>query len=324
LLGLSTASACSSSGAPTTGAQDGKDEEPFVLKIPHAAVISSVNTFWVADAKGFAAEENIIFEDVGVVPPGETVASIVAGKIDVGGNHVNRTIAGINAGAKIKAVAASSVTTEEVPHMCFIAVKGSPIKSARDLVGKKLGLSNYGGCNEYTTYAWLGKNGITQPKEQMELFVLPSETKVLQALEQGEVDVAGIHKDRSWVIDQGKYDLLYSDYDIWGNIGGATPHFFSEKFISEHPDVVRRFVRVIAKTQKWINENRKEAERITAERGGVEASEVRSFNLSADAVIYPETIQVWIDLLEEYEEIKPGITPEQVYTNEFNELAPKV
>jgi ABC-type nitrate/sulfonate/bicarbonate transport system substrate-binding protein len=322
-LGLVTVSACSSSSAPTTAAQDG-EETPFTLKVFHNSDITGVNIFWVADAKGFAAEENIIFDDVGVVPSGELVASVVAGKLDVGGAHVNRTIAGINGGAKIKAVAASSETLQDFPHMCFVAVKGSPIKSARDLVGKKLGLATYGGCNEYTTYAWFDKNGIAQPKEQMDIFILPGETKLLQALEQGEVDVVGIHKDPSWVLAQGKYDLLYTDFDIWGTIGGNTPHYFSEKFINEHPEVVRRFVRVIAKTNNWVNENRKEAERITAERGGVDPSQVRSANYTKDAVMKPETVQVWIDLLEKYEEIKPGITPEQIYTNEFNELAPKI
>lgn len=318
LWSLVLVSGCS---AKNKSAEGGNPNEPFTLKVYHNADITSVNVFWVAEEMGFAREENLAFEDVGVVPSGEILASVVSGKIDVGGAHVNRTIAGINAGAKVKAVAAATETLKDFPHMCYVTVKGSAIQSAQDVVGKKVGLTAYGGCNEYTPYAWLQKNGIDNPKGKFEIIILPSETKLLQALEQGQVDVAGIHKDQVWVAEQGKYDLLFTDYDVWETIGGATPHYFSEKFISEHPDVVERYVRVIAKTNNWVNANREKAAEITAKWGNVDPIRVRAANYAQNAVIKPETVQVWIELLEQFGEIKPGLTPDKIYTNEFNKLA---
>src|SRR5690242_19290197 len=85
--------------------------KPDVVKLSDSFGTASVYPFYVADELGFFAELGIKPEFVGVVPPPQLLAAVIAGRLDVGGAHVNRTIAGINGGAKIKAVVASTETT---------------------------------------------------------------------------------------------------------------------------------------------------------------------------------------------------------------------
>jgi sulfonate transport system substrate-binding protein len=111
--------------------------------------VTSTILYWVGEEQGFFEEQGIKLNYVGAVPSGQLVASVVAGKIDVGGAHVNRTIAGISAGAKIKAVVAQSETTKEIPHHTYITRKNSPIKGPQDVVGKKNGIATYGAMSIY-------------------------------------------------------------------------------------------------------------------------------------------------------------------------------
>jgi ABC-type nitrate/sulfonate/bicarbonate transport system substrate-binding protein len=121
------------------GAAAGKKYDE--IKVPTPPDPTSTVLYWVGEELGFFEEQGIKLNYAGLVPSGQLVASVVAGKIDVGGAHVNRTIAGISAGAKIKAVVAQSETTEEIPHHTYITRKNSPIKGPQDLVGKKVGIN---------------------------------------------------------------------------------------------------------------------------------------------------------------------------------------
>jgi ABC-type nitrate/sulfonate/bicarbonate transport system substrate-binding protein len=286
-----------------------------VVRVPTSADVRQTIDQYVGDELGFFAEEGIKLEFVGPVPAPQLVAAVVAGKIDVGGAHVGRTIAGISAGAKIKAVSAHLETTKEVPHMVYVTRADSPIKTAQDLIGKKVGLATIGGCHEYTPYAYLLKNGIQDPKSKLQITVM-SDSLLDQALLQGDIDVAGYHRSPDQI---GKdFKVIFSDYDVWGTIGGGAPAYFSEKFIAEKPDLVRRYVNAIVKTHNWSNENPQKAAEITAKRGNVAAKSVRPVYYAPNSIIKEETVTLWIDLLKEFGEIKGDIRPDQIYTNEFN------
>ena len=115
--------------------------------------------------------------------------------------------------------------------------------------------------------------------------------------------------------------MLFDDYVVWADIGGATPFYFREDFIEKNPDVVRRFVAAIAKANNWLNEHHDEAKKLHAKRKGVDPDEVSLMYEAPDGVIKPESVQMWMDLLLKYGEIKKAIPLDQVYTNEFNRYA---
>jgi ABC-type nitrate/sulfonate/bicarbonate transport system substrate-binding protein len=309
------------SGCSASKSASSSNSGPFVIRVSDAGDLSADYPFWTAQALGFDKEENIKFDYVGVVPSGEMVASVVAGKLDVGGAHINRTIAGISAGAKIMCVVAVTETSEDDPHMTFVVRSDSGIKTAQDMIGKRVGINAFGGCNEYTGYAWLLKNGIANPKGKYQNVILATKAQQEQALQAGQIDIAGLHDSPARILKQGGMRILFTDYDIWGNEGGSTPYYFSDQFIQEHPDVVRRFVACMVKTLNWTNANPDKARAITAARGKVDIGYVRALHYAPDGIIKPETAQVWIDLLTKFGEIKPGIKPADVYTNEFNDLA---
>ncbi|MDR1085773.1 MAG: ABC transporter substrate-binding protein [Deltaproteobacteria bacterium] len=289
-----------------------------VLKVPVPPDPTSPEILLVGDELNIFQEHGILLDFIGVIPAPQNVASVVSGRIDVSpGSHINRTIAGISAGAKILAVAGKTETTERVPHMIGIVSKDSPVKAPADLVGRKVGIPTIGGCNEYTPYAWLDKNGIADAKSKIEVIVMP-EKNLEQVLRQGEIDLAMTHKLPEEINRQGEFTVVFSDYDVWAGDGGATPFYFSTDYIKEHPDVVRAFVAAIAETLNWSNDHPYEAREITARRTNQDVVNVSERYYTPNGIIKPETAIVWIDLLTAFGEIKPGLTAEQIYTNEFN------
>ncbi|MDR1873016.1 MAG: ABC transporter substrate-binding protein [Deltaproteobacteria bacterium] len=294
------------------------EPELTVLKVPISADPTIPEILIIGDELGFYQKNGIKLNFVGAVPTTQHVAAVVSGEVDISpGKHVNRTIAGIAAGAKIRAIAAKTETTERVPHMIGIVPKDSPIKVPTDLVGKKIGIPTIGGCNEYTPYGWLSKFGLDDPKNQVEVIALP-EKNLEQVLRQGEIDLAMTHKLPEEINRANEFRVVFSDFDVWGADGGATPFIISEKFIQANPEKVKAFVAATAEAINWTNEHPQEAREITARRTNTDLSVINEKYFAPNALIKPETVTVWIDLLEKFGEIKPGLKAEQIYTNEFN------
>ncbi|MDR2422507.1 MAG: ABC transporter substrate-binding protein [Deltaproteobacteria bacterium] len=310
------------SSAPVAAKAAAPASEPATklikFKVPMPAEPSSPDIFVIGDDLKIYQKHGIAMDFVGVVPTPQYVAAVVSGRIDVSpGSHINRTIAGVSAGAKIKAVAGKTESTQRVPHMIGIVPKNSPIKKPVDLIGKKVGIPTIGGCNEYTPYAWLNKFGVSDPKNKIEVVVLP-EKNLEQVLRQGEIDLAMTHKLPEEITRKDEFRVVFSDYDVWGEDGGATPFYFATKFIEERPDVVRSFVAATAETLNWANDHPDGAREITARRTNTDFNYVNERYYTPNGLLKPEHATVWIELLELFGEIKPGLTVDQIYTNEFN------
>jgi ABC-type nitrate/sulfonate/bicarbonate transport system substrate-binding protein len=300
-----------------SGAAQPSAKKYDVIKVPLLSDGTRPDVLELAEELGYFEEAGIKLEHVGAIPPAQFVASVIAGKVDVGAGQISRTIAAISSGASIKAVVAGTETTKEIPFLVFATLENNEINTAKDLVGKKIGVPVLGNASEYAPYVMMQKNGIENPKDKIQ-FVTMTETLLEQALRQGEVDVIGVYANPKFLLEHGGLKILFTDYDVFGTIGGATPLYFSEKFIKEKPDVVKRFVQVVRKTNNWANANPQQAIDITVKRSKVDSKSLRTGHFAPDGMIKEETIQVWIDILKEYNRIKDDITPGKIYTNEFN------
>ncbi len=299
------------------GAENTGQPEFDVVRLPSSSNPLTVDTVGVAEKLGYFEEQRIKVERIGIVPWAQLIPSLTSDKLDFGSGHINRVIVAVAAGARIKAVAANTLTTKQKPHMTFISMENSGIKSPQDIFGKKVAIMAYGGCNEYTPYEYLKKNNVSEPKDKFEIVVVPA-GKEEETMRNGRVDIAGVHDDPANVLARGGAEIIFTDYDIWGDVGGQAPFFASEDFINRNPDLVRRFVTVIGKVNKWINENQQEAVKINSEIYKLDAEKVRANYFVEDAVIKEETVQLWIDILNGYNDLKRGVEASEVYTNEFN------
>jgi ABC-type nitrate/sulfonate/bicarbonate transport system substrate-binding protein len=161
------------------------------------------------------------------------------------------------------------------------------------------------------------KYGIQDQKNAAEQVII-KESVIEQALRQGDIDVALVHKTPEYYVRSGEFRVLFSDYDIWENRGGGTPFFFRLDFIEQHPEVIRGFVTAMAQTVNWANDHPLENREITARRTNSDVNAITERYYAPNGIIKAESVEVWIDLLLEYQEITQTVPLDKIYTNEYN------
>lgn len=279
-------------------------------------------------------------EDLGYLAPlklkwiGNTISgpqdiqTMLTGDVDFGGAFNGAVSKLIASRAPVKAVI-GYYGVDDNTWTGFFVKDGSPIKSARDLIGKKVAMNTLGAHHEFMLREYLARNGLTPAEiKQVTLVVVPPVTGE-QALRQDQIDVGtlgGVLRDKA--LERGGIHSLFSDRDLFGNFTAGT-YVMRNKFIADNPNTVRLFVEATAKAIEWArktppDEVRARFEKIIAARKRNEdASTVKYWKSTGVAgpggLIEDREFQVWIDWLVKDGVLKPGqLKAPDLYTNAFN------
>jgi NitT/TauT family transport system substrate-binding protein len=155
----------------------------------------------------------------------------------------------------------------------FLVKKGSPIRTASDLRGKKIAVDEIGGTPHQVASVWVEKAGISadQSKKEVEFVVFEDGNLEIEALKQGDVDVAALWDPLGSVYTTGdhadEYEVLF-DLSTDPTFAGKYCCFLyaSTKVIEENPEKIAALLRAYQKAQNWISENPKEAVNIISDK----------------------------------------------------------
>lgn len=306
------------------------NEAPVTSAIPKEFItlkttgnVGSVGLTDIAEEKGFFEEQGIKLEIVGTTTGGtESVQALTAGSTDIASSAWQPWINAINRGVKLKVIVAAFGQNAEYRGQLWIVLKNSTIKSAKDLVGKKIAVNVLGAEADYVTREYLKQNGLSIDQVQLIVVPWPQHEQVLKS---GQVDVvAAISPFSDKILEPGEARVLFSGYDVRGETA-AGGYGVREDLIKQNPEAVKKFATAIAKAYDWSAENPEDARKVVAEiykkRGGnPELAKYWKPNRAWEhGLIKDEDIQWWIDALVSDKIIKEGqIKPSDVYTNEFN------
>ncbi|MCA1454420.1 ABC transporter substrate-binding protein [Bradyrhizobium sp. BRP22] len=283
-------------------------------------------------------------EDLGYLAPlklkwvGNTISgpqdiqTVVTGDIDVGGAFYGAIIKLIAAKAPIKAVVGYYGSDADTYYGYYVK-EDSPIRSARDLIGKKVAVNTLGAHLEFVLREYLARNGLSASEaKQVTLVAVPPVTGE-QALRQGQVEVTalnGVLRDKA--LERGGLRKLFADTDLFGNFTGGA-YVLRDKFIRENPNTARKLIEGISRAIEWVRETppeevRARFDKIVAERKRNEdASSIKYWKstgvASKGGLIADQQLQVWIDWLVKDGLLKPDqIKASDIYTNDFNYYRP--
>jgi ABC-type nitrate/sulfonate/bicarbonate transport system substrate-binding protein len=290
------------------------EQGPFVIKYPN---IQWFDPVYVADEKGWFAEEGIQIQWAGEIPAAQLAPAVASRSIDFANRHTLVVLMAIAGGARLKLVAAGAKTTPERPHMKCVVLPTSSIQSVKDFKGKKIAVNSFGAGSEYVLKEYLKRNGLDKDVE----FVVIPDAKQEQVLRQGLIDVGVLHSPYcEKVVKTGAGREVFNDYVVDDGISGMLPYFTHTDFIQEHPDIVRKFLRVLVRASEWTNEHHEEAGVIFAKRRGLDPGYAESWDYYKNGIIPDDVpVQWWIDLLVREGKLKEGrIIAWNVYTNDYN------
>lgn len=306
---------------------ESKVKEPFILRFQDRP--GSVRIIEIADKLGYLKEEGIVLKSVGTYIGGpEELMALSSGGVDVGFSNLAPIINAINSGIKFKMVVPSgtalvkNVKGETIPNGGLVVLKKSGINSAKDLVGKKIGVNVLGAQAENVLREYFQQNGVNI--KDVQLLVVPSANHY-QALKQGQIDASYQWSQFFYQqLEDNDIKLLLAESEITGDIAG-TGQVFTEDFIKKNPEVVSSFVKAYVKAWDWAQEHPKELQEISKEiiqkQGG--NTELAKYTYPPSerkhALLNDNDIQLYIDWQVKYGKLKDGvIKPSDVYTNEFN------
>lgn len=269
---------------------------------------------------------------VGSVQGGpQDLQALSTGDVDVATAFDGAIIKLAAAGVKIKAVV-GSYGSDDKNWVGYYVQENSPIRSARDLIGKKVAVNTLGAHYEFALKDYLAHQGLTDDQiKQVEFVVLPP-ASTEQALRAGQIDAAAlvsIFQDKA--LERGGLRRLLSDTDLYGSFTGGS-YVFTEEFIQQHPDVVKQYVTGIAKTVEWTKQTPREQvlarfKSIIEKRKRNESDALmpywRSYGVvSHGGLLSAAQYQRWIDLFVKQGQFKPNqIDAKTLFTNQFNPYA---
>ena len=274
--------------------------------------------------------EDLTLEWVGNTISGpQDIQSAATNQTDFGGAFTGAIVKLADAGAPITGVV-NYYGSDDKSFTGFYVTADSPIRTARDLQGKKIAVNTLGGQSEAVIHSYLLNSGLTEDEiKTVQLVVLPpNDTE--QAIRRGQVDagaLGSVLQDRA--IAAGGLRPLFTDVEFFGSFPGGQ-YVFRDEFIQKNPATVRTFTTGIAKAIQWETTTPREEvisrfSKIIQERGRSESTDVlkywKSVGVPNAGVVEDKHFTLWEDYLKDTGVIEGDLEPAKYYTNEFNELA---
>ncbi|BBB90763.1 MAG TPA: ABC transporter substrate-binding protein [Methylomusa anaerophila] len=288
------------------------------------------STPWViAEKKGFFAAEGLNVVYTGELTNAQILPSVLNGTNNVATANFNALATYIAAGAKIKAVTLNGVdpTPDVDPkyrHMRYYLSPKLGVNTLAELVAlrqsqnKKVTIN---GTKPVCT-TFIADNAFDRlghGRENIQFVSFDSDTAALQAAQQGNLDIVGVHPPFYKLAADSKLTMVFDTVDTGlGEAAGVSAYYFTEKFIEENPEAVARFVRAIRKANAWsINPaNEEEAIRLTGEYIGQPVNAVHYYYTGKE--LPDKLIQPWIDDLVQDGFLKKGqLSVDDLATRQF-------
>jgi len=265
------------------------------LKFAHYGAVSYIKE--IAPKCGIKVEEKVFAKGLDVMQ------AIIAGELDVGTTASEAAISGRASGAPIFVVAGFAKGGARL-----VARAAQPIKTVKDLKGKKVGVTR-GGIQEVLLMAELLKAGLTAdtaPGKDVQLFYLAF-SDLNQALLGKNIDaMMQSEPQSSQAINKGFGVEVIKPYDT--AIGEPVRTMvMTEKFYKEKRPLAEKFMRCFVEATKTFIDNKAVAEKYVREtvfKGQITKDDfddaISNSPYSYD--VTPEHIQVTTDLM-----VKTGV-----------------
>jgi ABC-type nitrate/sulfonate/bicarbonate transport system substrate-binding protein len=310
---------CGSASGASTGAQ--------VRELRYQGWVGQVLLPELAEDLGYLGDVKLTWIGNTISGP-QDIQAATTGDTDFGGAFNGAIVKLAAAKAPVKAVIGYYGANAQTFNG-FYVLDGSTIRTARDLVGKKIGVNTLGAHAEAVTKTYLARGGLTDAEiKQVQLVVVPP-VNTEQSLRQGHIDVASLSQTlRDKAVERGGIHPLYSDFDLLGTFTAGS-YVLRTDFIKKNPDTVRAFVAGTAKAIEWTKTQPRDVvvarfEEILRKRGRNEDdSQIKFWKSTGVAgkggVIAEKDFSTWVDWLSREGELKgKHVKATDVYTNEFN------
>lgn len=285
----------------------------------------------LADALGYF-KGKIKLDWVGNTISGpQDIQSAATGQTDFGGAFAGAVAKLESAGAPIKAVI-NYYGYDKKTFCGYYVLNNSPIHTAKDLIGKKVGVNTLGGQNEADIHDYLRQQGLSEADvKKVQLVALPP-PNLEDALRHHQVDVAALSGQfQQHAVKTGGVRPVFTDVGAFGPFNGG-PYVFRNDFIQKNPDAVRAFVTGVARAIEWERDEPRAkviaemTKIINARHRANEDTSTLKYWLSVGipskgGVMSGKDFSRWESWLKDTGALTGSLDVSKLYTNQFNPYA---
>jgi NitT/TauT family transport system substrate-binding protein len=207
---------------------------------------------YYAEALGLFRKAGLDVEVTSLGNGASVAAAIASGAAEIGQGNVVSLALAHEKGLPFVLLAPASAYSGGAPTSALIVPKNSPVTSARDLVGKPVGVGGLKDIGSVALDMWLMQQGVNP--SQVQDVEIPG-PQIGAALERGNVAAAiSIEPYLSRSLDGGARMLAPTQRAI-GNRFLIGAYFSTSAWAKAHPDLVRKFRDVMIEAARWANAN---------------------------------------------------------------------
>jgi NitT/TauT family transport system substrate-binding protein len=244
-----------------------------------AMPVTNFTPLVVARDKGFFTDENLNVTWTTVNQGGIAVEAVFGGSAEIGGGSIFEPMVARGNGLDIVFLAASSRIRPEKPDNSGLAVRtNDTIKTAKDLVGKKVSAGLINGPNYVHLREWLQRNGVDPAS--VEFLELPF-PQMADALFQNRLDaVWNVEPFLTFMIRSGNARVIAYPYQENVPHMDITGYVAKESWVKANRDAALHFKRAIERATTYlINASTEERNDWVAKYSGAKPEIVAAMNL---------------------------------------------
>ena len=231
----------------------------------------------VMEQMKFAEKEGLQVEWVKFAEVNGPTRAIVSNAIDVAFAAPSTNSMGIAAdGVPVKIVLATQIAEAQI-----VVPEGSPLKSVRDLKGKKIGMSPPASATHAITKAILDHNFGVKPNEYS---VAPgNEAQLAQFLAQKEIDAAVLRSVTIAQMSDVKINRLASVVDEWKKLTKSTaPPILAvtivySEYLAKNLDAAAKFIAATRNALQHGSKNKPQVAEILQKAANMTAADARAY-----------------------------------------------
>ena len=213
---------------------------------------SSGPMFYATDL-GFYKQAGLNINLTLLANSGSIPSGLASGAYAIVGLPVTLVAIAREKGIPMVMIAPLSLYVSTTPDHAIVVMKNSPFRKASDLNGKTVAVRDLGNMSYLAARAWMDKNG--GDSKSVHWYELP-DTLDLAALQAGRLDAASISEPAlEAALQSGDIRVLTPVFDA------IAPRFLVsgcvtlDAYAKAHPELIRNYADIMAKTSKWANAN---------------------------------------------------------------------
>jgi ABC-type nitrate/sulfonate/bicarbonate transport system substrate-binding protein len=259
-------------------------------RISQSAVSARSTILWTAQELGLFTKHGVDVEAVYLRTSPLQMTALSTGEVQFAASGGSPVLSAVSGGQDLKIVASSS------NRLTYDLVVRPEIKDAKDLRGKRLGVTTIGGTTWLAAYLTLEHLGLDANRDQIRINAIGNQTILAQALESGNIDATLLDpflsrglklKGLPALVELRRAKIPFTNSAIAVN----------GNFLRDHPEIIEAVLRALFEAQAFIS--------APANRNAVIQTMMRHMKLNDSAVLEDGYQDLLVGL-----EKKPYVAPE--------------